>query len=404
MQLITTINDKKIFNLPLTRGWQAASPDKDWCAFVIADQKNTELATEIASFLLNTKVAYVCVGGAESEWLHDFVDTFFIGDQKNPHFAMTTWDRDIKEEFWFACYLAIRDEVEIKSIVCIDMDENPHRMMNIINSELNSTPASASQNTIKELQRILNEWDFLGVHEYTRGNVSDEYDCFIPDLRKLINAHASKKEIKAYMMNELKNHFGVSIGKGLDKVVDKIYAINRSNEKAPVKNIIWYWNLIHYYFFLSQNKAYLLFMYINPITYINKISRVKNFYAKGGIKDMNKFIYRNRIMGNRYGNGSTGGLLVLSGYSIFNFIQAFSGRFLLKDITSQILLILALLVPALLFNHFVLFKNDKYLTYFKEFEKMPKSDKQKYAWLSFTIVLLVLSICVGSFIFLAYKL
>jgi hypothetical protein len=124
MQLITTINERKILHLPLNEGWQNEAPENDWCAFIIADAQNNELATQIAQFFLKNKVSYVCVGGIESKWMHDFIDTYFIGDQKDVYFAMTTWNKSVQEEFWFACYTAFPEEGVIESIVCIDMNTN----------------------------------------------------------------------------------------------------------------------------------------------------------------------------------------------------------------------------------------------------------------------------------------
>ena len=54
-------------------------------------------------------------------------------------------------------------------------------------------------------------------------------------------------------------------------------------------------------------------------------------------------------------------------------------------------------VPAVLLNYFVLWKEDKYLTYFKEFEKEPKEVKRKWAWFSFAAIVGVILILITSF-------
>jgi hypothetical protein len=180
------------------------------------------------------------------------------------------------------------------------------------------------------------------------------------------------------------------------------------------KNIVWYWNLVHYHLFLFLKKAHFLFSYINPFRLFYKIPGIKKFYAKHGIKDMNKFVdevgFNNPVTGinSIWAGMYMGGLLILLEYSIFNFIQAFLGKSLIqyiyRDQENKILFLLLLLTFAGLINYFTLFKNDRYLTYFKEFEQMPKQEKKKYPWVSFVVVLLILLIFIGGFAFLGYKL
>lgn len=49
--------------------------------------------------------------------------------------------------------------------------------------------------------------------------------------------------------------------------------------------------------------------------------------------------------------------------------------------------------------YFYVSKNDKYLKYFKEFEKWPKVDKRKNVYLSMGFIIAVLCLFLGSFMF-----
>jgi len=51
-----------------------------------------------------------------------------------------------------------------------------------------------------------------------------------------------------------------------------------------------------------------------------------------------------------------------------------------------------------------LFKHDKYLGYFKEFEKMEKHEKKKWGWLSLIVIIGIFLYAIGSFVFMSYRL
>ena len=55
-------------------------------------------------------------------------------------------------------------------------------------------------------------------------------------------------------------------------------------------------------------------------------------------------------------------------------------------------------------NHLLLFRHDKYLGYFKEFEKMERADMKKWAWISLVVILGILFFSIGSFMFMNYRL
>jgi len=171
-----------------------------------------------------------------------------------------------------------------------------------------------------------------------------------------------------------------------------------------------FWNMIHYFIFIWQNNIFLLIDYINPITWLLKINSIQNFYKKNGIDNINEFINKTTFENKEYGISiisagiHMGGLLVLMEYSIFNFIQVINDSSLIQyvweDKVHSIIFITALLVPPGLINYFMLFRKDKYLGYFKKFDKMPKHKKRAYGWKAFFAVLSFWMLFIGSLVLL----
>jgi hypothetical protein len=176
-----------------------------------------------------------------------------------------------------------------------------------------------------------------------------------------------------------------------------------------MKRIEWFWNIVYYNIYRYDVRLRKLFNYLNPFYLINNIPTVKKFHAKHGVDDMNKFA--NRVLNNpktgisRTWTGSfMGGLLVLIEYGLFNIFQIIIGisliQVVLKDIYHFIMYLVILVVPSVLVNNYLLFRKDKYLDYFKEFEIMTDKKKTVYGWLSFFVVILIFSFFMGSFLVL----
>lgn len=62
-----------------------------------------------------------------------------------------------------------------------------------------------------------------------------------------------------------------------------------------------------------------------------------------------------------------------------------------------------LIFLTLVVNYFLLFKQKKYLIYFKEFEKMTNGEMKKWARISFIVCIGILLFFIGSFVFMAYR-
>jgi hypothetical protein len=167
--------------------------------------------------------------------------------------------------------------------------------------------------------------------------------------------------------------------------------------------------MVYYNLYQLDIKMSHLFNFIYPIYWFNKIPSVKKYHSKYGIDDINAIV--NRSFNNPKSGVSSiwagslmGGLLVLVEYGIFNVFQAITNKSLIqivwKDGLHFLVYLLILLVPVIIINNYVLFRRDNYLSYFKEFEKMTDKQKMAYRWLSLSVVILILSFFISSFLLL----
>ncbi len=61
-----------------------------------------------------------------------------------------------------------------------------------------------------ELQRLLNEWDPIGVYDPVTDFPSDEYDCLYSPLMTRLREGESAAEIGDFLARELRDHFGLN--------------------------------------------------------------------------------------------------------------------------------------------------------------------------------------------------
>ncbi|BEG98215.1 hypothetical protein [Bacteroides sedimenti] len=170
-----------------------------------------------------------------------------------------------------------------------------------------------------------------------------------------------------------------------------------------MKKIEWFWNVIHYMLYRWDINFSIALNYALPFYWINKIPVVKRHKARNGMPDMNGF-YRGMMNDPKHGASimwasiHIGGIIVLIEFSIYFLCEAFTGKDILYEIilnnTYLIIpaLILQLIIPYWI-NNQLLFKNDKYLDYFTEFDL--KDIKWKIKWGFITLLLILFAI--GSF-------
>lgn len=183
-----------------------------------------------------------------------------------------------------------------------------------------------------------------------------------------------------------------------------------------MKNVVWIWNLIHYNIFRFEVKTSNLINY--PIRWIIgalfDIPYIKAGLEKRGSSKSEIFRVSEKTLNNP-GDGMNvtdagiqmGGILVLLEYSLFNFTQGFLQKSLIQYVwEDKVLLLLSIflmLIPPGIFNYFALFKDDIYLRYFREFNKMPKEESSKYAWVTLLFLFSVVFILIISFAYLVYQ-
>ena len=156
-------------------------------------------------------------------------------------------------------------------------------------------------------------------------------------------------------------------------------------------------NVLHYCIYIVHYKLHLILNKINPVWLLAELPFLKKRYEKLGVniyKEVNK-AFDNR----RYGLSMTiaGGLLFGIFFLFIMGLSLLVIRTVNLDIvfTPPYFIIFAFL--AFTVCYFYVFKNDKYLKYFKEFDKWPRPQKRKNVYLSLAFIIIVLCVFFGGF-------
>jgi hypothetical protein len=64
---------------------------------------------------------------------------------------------------------------------------------------------------MKDLHRMLNEWDFIGVGEFSAHD--DEYDCLLGPLLTKLASGANVEEVARFLREKIASHFGLDSGR-----------------------------------------------------------------------------------------------------------------------------------------------------------------------------------------------
>jgi hypothetical protein len=160
-----------------------------------------------------------------------------------------------------------------------------------------------------------------------------------------------------------------------------------------------FWNLIYYFTYKGDYKLHLLFNKINPALLLYKLNLSKRRFAKMGVdnpvEELNKS-FKKKDTG--ISSFRAGGLMILLiTLFCFGIINIYLG--LLKILYFNAYVIFPVLPITLLFNYFLLFRHNKYLSYFKEFDEMGRANKKKWAWISLGVILFFFFFAIGSFVF-----
>lgn len=156
-----------------------------------------------------------------------------------------------------------------------------------------------------------------------------------------------------------------------------------------MKKIENYLNILHFCVFKVNHKFYLLYDKIDPFNFIHKLPFQKKRYEKLGINPIKKFnnIFENKTYGFSVtvAGGLLLGILFLFFWGVVNFLIGAPEGFI--SLTTPHMLISIFLSVS--FSYLFVFKQDKYLIYFKKFELWPKSAKVKYSLISFGFIVAV---------------
>lgn len=160
-----------------------------------------------------------------------------------------------------------------------------------------------------------------------------------------------------------------------------------------MKLIVLYWNLVHYYLYKWECFLTSIVDAYNPLRLLYESKAVKKIFEKHGAKHD---YFRLTKMSNDPKNGmsSIRAGFIMSGVLGFYiigtmlFIQGLFGfdflTLVLNDKLYKYMLLGSSFVIVLLINEYLFFGNDKYLLYFKKFEK--HNLKQKFLFSLVTII------------------
>ena len=165
-----------------------------------------------------------------------------------------------------------------------------------------------------------------------------------------------------------------------------------------------FWNIIHWVAYKVLNKPYMLSTKIAIWSY--NTAWGKSLLKKNGrnadiaLKEL-RFAYTDK----RFGQSSYWAFGVPFMMPIF-FLFGLQNFYLLIFNNGQIpssfeificILLINILITTLL-NYYLLLYKDKYLKYFKQFEKQPHKWKVKWAWISLGVILFPFLMLIGSLI------
>ncbi len=157
-----------------------------------------------------------------------------------------------------------------------------------------------------------------------------------------------------------------------------------------------FFNIIHYCLYKADSKRHLLSNKLNPFVLIGKIPAIKKKLEEQGASLLG---VTNKIWGDkRYGFSIviSGSGLVIALFLIILAVFDILNGVLLNPIKSSGLPFLFCALLAYTICHYTVFKEDKYLRYFQQFEKWSKAEKWKYSVSTFVFV-------AGSIVFWLYS-
>ena len=166
-----------------------------------------------------------------------------------------------------------------------------------------------------------------------------------------------------------------------------------------------FWNTIHFFAYKLMNKLYMSNITVKLANIYFNTAFVKNIFKRNGrtpemaMKDL-KFAYTDKRVGQSsfWAAGIMFAMPFVFFFGLHNFyFLIFNDRW----IPSFEIYIYPLVIYGVIsgfINYFLLLHKDKYLKYFKKFEKQSHEWKVKWAWISVGVILFPFLVLIGSFI------
>ncbi len=176
-----------------------------------------------------------------------------------------------------------------------------------------------------------------------------------------------------------------------------------------MKKIELFWNIVFWGIYKLDVYIWHLFGYLNPFKLFRKIKNVRKYYSEYDVNEIDNL--RNLLFNNKnsglsitHSYGKIGGLLVLLEFGLLNIILGVINLYeyvynkIFEDILLLLIYLIILLATTIVINNYLLFTKNKYLVYFEEFEKKPKSKRDLYFIISLITILLIILLFFVSFL------
>ena len=159
-----------------------------------------------------------------------------------------------------------------------------------------------------------------------------------------------------------------------------------------------YLNILHYCIYRFEYNLHLLSNKLNPILWIYKLPFFKRKFEGKGISDIEKEF--NKAFANKENGLSimvSGGVIIAIVFFLLLSLVILFKRLFSIDLTLEISHFAFIAILSIIPCYLWVFKKDKYLAYFKKYEKWSRTERIKYGVISSFFILLVILFFFGSF-------
>ena len=157
-------------------------------------------------------------------------------------------------------------------------------------------------------------------------------------------------------------------------------------------------NIVHYSLYRWDYRFHLLFREINPARLIHELPFQKALYKRRGIdvdKEINEVFRRPDIGISVIRSGGVfGALMFFACLSVVNAIW----RLAQVNTMLPVYHFVVSMIAGFLIAHFFVYRQDKYLKYFKKFERWPTSERRKWYLVSLLLIIAILLFCLATFL------